>query len=211
MAVRQSLLEQKLETLVQAGLRPVAVDVEPNALLRCYARQFRRDEDKQMRAMFVDVGANQTAVVVAEGQHVLFTKYIEIGGRQMDEAVAQNLKMELPDAAALRRNNGDRRVELQDPEVARSIAESIRPVIDSLAGELAMCTRYQSVTFRGQPLARLVLGGGEASTQLVEALAERVNVKCELGDPFRAFEARVPTGRIGQWEVAAGLALRSAN
>jgi type IV pilus assembly protein PilM len=211
LAVHRPVLQKQLDVIVKAGLRPVAVDIEPAALLRCYVKQFRRDEDRQQRAMFVHVGASRTAVVIAQGADILFIKYIEVGGRQMDEAVTNNLKVDLADASALRRHNGDRRADQQDPEVARSIGESVRPVIDQLAGELSMCVRYHSVTFRGRPLARVVLGGGEASPTLAQALGERLDMKCELGDPLRTYQPTVPAGRTGQWDVATGLALRQAN
>ena len=77
-----------------------------------------------------------------------------------------------------------------------------------LASELAMCVRYHSVTFRGQPLARVVLGGGEATQSLADTLGKQLNLKCELSDPFRALPMQRDLGRRGLWDVAAGLALR---
>jgi type IV pilus assembly protein PilM len=71
-----------------------------------------------------------------------------------------------------------------------------------------MCVRYHSVTFRGQPLSRLVIGGGEAAPALAEELAARLDLKCELGDPLRNFELAIQTGRRGQWDLAVGMALR---
>jgi type IV pilus assembly protein PilM len=208
LACHRPVLEQLLQVVENAGLRPIAVDVEPAALLRCYVKQYRRDEDRQQRALFVHIGATNTVAVIAGGCDALFVKYIDAGGRQMDEAVARHLKMGLDDAAALRRHNGDRRADQQDPDVARSVMEATRPVIDRLASELSLCARYHSVTFRGTPLARVVLGGGEAAASLVEALSPRLDLKCELGDPLRAFETFVAGERKGQWAVAAGLALR---
>jgi type IV pilus assembly protein PilM len=208
LACHRPVLEQLLQTVEKAGLRPIAVDVEPAALLRCYVKQYRRDEDRQQRALFVHIGETNTVAVIAGGSDVLFVKYIDAGGRQMDEAVARHLKMSVEDAAALRRHNGDRRADQQDPEVARSVLEATRPVIDRLASELSLCVRYHSVTFRGTPLARIVLGGGEATQALVDALATRLDLKCELGDPLRTYESFVAGERKGQWAVAAGLALR---
>jgi type IV pilus assembly protein PilM len=189
-------------------LRPVAVDVEPVALVRCYARQYRREEDRQQRALFVHVGATNTAAVIARGDQALFVKYIDFGGRQLDEAVAQHLKMNLSEAASLRRQNGDRRADSQDSEVSRSVAEGVRPILDRLAQELSLCMRYYSVTFRGQPLARMVLSGGEANPTLADWLKPRLDLACELGEPLRSFEAQLAAGRKSQWDVAAGLALR---
>ncbi len=189
-------------------MRPVSVDTEPAALLRCYVKQFRRDADRTQRAMFVHFGGSCSVVVIARGEDALFVKYLDIGGRNMDEALARHLQMDIEQAASLRRNNGDRRLDQQDPEVARTVAEATRPVIEKLASELALCTRYHNVTFRGQPLSRVVIGGGESSAELVEMLAGRLETKCELGDPLRSFDTPGPGGRKGQWDIATGLALR---
>ena len=117
--------------------------------------------------------------------------------------------MRLSDAASLRRHNGDRRAEQRDPEIARGVDESIRPLMERLAGELSMCIRYYSVTFRGQPLSRLVLGGGESTDSLAEWLAARLDMNCEVGNPLRSFQTGPLPGRLGQWDVATGLALRT--
>jgi type IV pilus assembly protein PilM len=210
-AVQRNVLQQSLDVLEHARLRPVAVDVEPAALVRNYAAQYRRGGDRQARALVVHVGYSRTAAMIAEGDGLLFVKYIDFGGQHLDQAVARHLRMELHEAVSLRRHNGDRRAELQNPEVAHSVAEATRGVLERLASELSMCVRYHSVTFRGQPLARLVLGGGEATSQLLDTLAGRLELKCELSDPFRTLPTGPNLGRRGQWDVAAGLALRDLN
>jgi type IV pilus assembly protein PilM len=210
LACHRPVLEQTLATIEEAGLRPVAVEVEPMALLRGALKQYRRDDDKQQRTLLVEVGHSRTAVVIFEGEDLLFVKYLAIGGRQLDEAVARHLRMTQAEAVALRRNNGDRRADQQDPEIARSVAEATRSVLERLAAELSMCVRYHSVTFRGHPLVRLVLGGGEATPQLLETLANRLNLKCELSDPLRGFENSPSGAHKGQWDVASGLALLEA-
>ena len=209
LACHRPVLHGLLDAVLQAGLRPIAVDVEPIALLRSYVKQFRRDEDRTQRAIYVHVGLANTLVVIARGAEILFAKYIDVGGRHFDESVAAHLGMEPAAAAALRRHNGDRRADQQDPELARSVQEAVRGVVERLVQEVSLCVRYHSVTFRGQPLARLVLGGGEASPALMETLAARIDVKCELGDPLRLFDVNLPANRRGQWDVATGLALRS--
>jgi len=211
LACRRQMVERLLRIAEQTGLDPVAIDVEPMALLRCYARQFRRNEDQQSRMMFVNMGASTTKVVIAQGANPMFIKYLETGGRHLDEAVAKNLQMSLEDAAALRRHNGDRRADQRDPEVTRSLAQSIRPVLEKLVGELALCLRYYSVTFRGQPLSRVVLSGGEACEALTEYLGSQLGVPCEPGDPLRTCTGLPQSGRRGQWDIAAGLAMRAVS
>ena len=206
---RKTTLIDALSAIEETGLRIAAVDVEPAALLRCYAKQFRRDEDRQQRSLFVHLGAATAVALIAKGTDVLFIKYIDVGGRHLDDAVARALDMTRSEAATLRRHNGDRRADQQDPEITRSVAEATRPVVERLAGELALCTRYHSVTFRGQPLARVVISGGEATPALGELIGIRLDLKWELGDPLRTYEIAVQAGRKGQWDVATGLALRT--
>ena len=91
--------------------------------------------------MFTHVGHQRTGVVIAQGDEVLFVKYIELGGKQMDEAVSRHFEMPLQDATVLRRHNGDRRAQNQDQEIARSVAEALRPVFERLAAELSMSRR----------------------------------------------------------------------
>jgi type IV pilus assembly protein PilM len=208
LACHKPVIQRLLAIAEATGLRPLAIDPEPLALLRCYVRQFRRDDDQQQRRMFVNVGASSTSIIVARGGDPLLVKYVDLGGRQMDEAVAKGLKMTLLDAAALRRHNGDRRADQRDPEIARSIAESIRPVVERLVQEVSLSVRYHSVTFRGQPLAQIVFTGGESHTGLLEWFAGRSDLPCELGNPLRSYAKAPMSGRIGQWDVAAGLALR---
>jgi type IV pilus assembly protein PilM len=208
MACHRPILDRALEIVERAGLHPVAVDVEPAALLRAWGSQFRRDEDRHTRSLVVHVGHTATLVLIAQASELLFVKYLDLGGKQFDEAVARSLKMEVAEAIALRRNNGDRRSDRQDPEITRSIQEGMRPIVDRMANELALCVRYHSVTFRGQPLERLVLGGGEATPGLMEQLNKRLGLKCELSDPLRALAPGGARGRASQWDVAAGLAMR---
>ncbi|NQT38748.1 MAG: pilus assembly protein PilM [Planctomycetes bacterium] len=211
LACRRRAIERLLSIARETGLIPLALDVEPAALLRCYARQFRRDEDQRQRIALINLGASATSVTIAEGAEARFVKYVDFSGRQLDRAVAERLRMPSPEAASLRRHNGDRRADQRDPEITRSIVEAVRPLADRLAHELSMCIRYFSVTFRGDPVAKLVFGGGEASPSMIELLANRLDMPCELGNPMRSFDNQTLPGQAGQWDVAAGLALRNFN
>lgn len=208
LACHRPVLDGLLQIVDEAGLRALAVDVEPLAMLRAYSRLFRRDTDQKLNLMFVHIGESSSVVVIARGKGAVFVKYVNVCGRNFDQAVAKHLKMDIQGAAALRRRATDRRAENRDPEVLATLHDALRPVMDQLAKEISLCARYHTVTFRGMQLDRLVLGGGEASPALVEELATRLNMKCELGDPLRDYGDATATGRHAQWDVALGLALR---
>ena len=210
MACHRPAIARTLEIANRLGLTPSAIDTEPSALLRCYSRQFRRADDHTRRLLLVNIGASNTVVLITEGQTPMFVKYLDIGGRQLDEAVARHLRMSLSEAAALRRHNGDRRADQRDEEITRGVSESVRPVLERLVNELGMCVRYHSVTFRGQALAKAIVGGGEACETVQEWISERLDLPCEVGEPLRDVETPRLVGRGSQWDIAAGLALRHA-
>ena len=158
--------------------------------------------------MLVNIGASETLVVIARGESPLFVKYLDLGGGLMDEAVARGLDMDLPAATMLRLHNGDRRRDQQDPEMIATIQQALRPVYDRICSELSLCVRYYGVTFRQQPLSRVIISGGEASEELVEWLGHRLGLPCQLGDPFRGLKDSGETRRRSQWSIATGLALR---
>ena len=210
LASRRPSLERLLAVAERAGLRPTAIDVEPAAMLRCYARQLRREDDQERRLMFVNMGASNTMAVIARGTDTMFIKYIDVGGRHFDEAVARHLKLSLGDAAALCRHNADRPAADRDPEIARGISDAVRPALERLSQQLSLCLRYYSVTFRGQPPEKAILGGGEATELMAEWLSARLELPFEMGNPLRPFGENHAGGPVSQWDIAAGLALRES-
>ncbi|NIL99025.1 MAG: type IV pilus assembly protein PilM [Planctomycetales bacterium] len=211
MACHRDQLKAFLQPIVDVGLRPIAVDVEPVALVRSYASQFRRSHDQNCCSMLVNIGAGESLVVIAQGEAPLFVKYLDVGGRQMDEAVSRCLGMDPAAAGMLRMHNGDRRRDQQDPEMITAIQQALRPVCDRICSELSLCVRYYGVTFRQQGLSRVIISGGEASEELVDWLGRRLGLPCQLGDPFRGLNDRGETRRRSQWSIATGLALRGEN
>jgi type IV pilus assembly protein PilM len=211
LAAQKTDINSVLETVEAAGLRPLALDVEPAALARSYASQFRRDEDLDQRSLLVQIGYARTIVVIAQHDHLMFVKYVDVGGKDFDQAVANQLGITLLDAATLRRQSADRRAEQQDPEINRIVTEAMRTPLKKLIDELAMCVRYYSVTFRGQPLARTILSGGEAAAPLATELENRLGIATRVSDPLRAFPTDVDGGRRGQWDIALGLSLREVD
>ena len=90
---------------------------------------------------------------------------------------------------------------------SRSVSEATRPVIDRLARELSLCIRYHSVTFRGQRLYRLVVGGGEACDVLVASLDQRLETFARQLEN----EAQFTRAMIGKLQVPSYAELHTAN
>lgn len=210
MACPQAVIQQQLRVLELAQLTPVAIDVEPLAVLRA----FRHGKgDTTERVAYLHLGDNVTTIVIADGDVVLFVKYVGSGGRDMDQAVAKHLELDQPEAHRLRATVNNATALDSHSEVHRSVIEAIRPQLESLASEVELCFRYFMVTFRGQAIAKLVVTGCEASTWLAEYLGQSLSCRVEIGNPFESLkcppEGFAATDRPGRWAAALGLSLRT--
>lgn len=213
-------VEQLVFALVEAGLRPEAVEPGFIACARSFSRTLRRAVDQAVTRVVINIGERTTGVMVTRGQTVAFYKPLEIGGDTMTRAAAERLGLEVDAVRDLRKQRAAaaaRGEEPRDARVDRALFESVRPLMDELAREVSMCLRYYGVTFRGsRPDACLVVGGEAEEPQLVQLLADELHVPTSVGRPLEGIEISNGAALGGdsssaraEWAVSAGLALRS--
>jgi len=221
-AAPRAEVDARVQLACEAGLDVVSLDAEPCAVFRAFERFLRRRDDETTVSVFVDIGA-ETTVAIARGRNVVFVKMIPIGGLVFNRAVAECLELSVAEAEALRRRLGrrspkERASDTPDEEtdrVCRAVADAIRPHLEDLANEIALCLRYYSVTFRGQYPESVTFTGGEAtSADIPTGLAERLGVAVQIGDLFRAVKMDHPVpaldrrGVLCEWTTAFGLSLK---
>lgn len=217
-AARNQDVDGFLERFHGSGLVVESLDVNPIALFRGVERFIRRREDEQEVHVLLDVGLSATHVVIGKGRDISFIKTIEIGGGQFHEAVSTRLEIPLDEAVTLRRRLAESSEaaaggQEHDP-VRQAVFDATRGVMEQLAREVALCLRYQSVTFRGQRPQRLRLLGGEAfDKNLQQVLSSVLTIPVEAGRPLFSVDlSRVKAsdrvGGLAEWGVALGLALR---
>lgn len=226
MAATADSVEAHMQTLLEAGLDPLAIETTPAALGRVASRTNRREIDQQSVRAFIDVGKSQTNVMITRGNRVAFYKPIEVGGAQLNATVAKQLDLSLEDATAIRRKlaatdgdaGGDDQVlfgSTRRESVRRAVFECTRPILSELAKEVGLCLRYYSVTFRGARPEAIELVGGEASDPLLATVVgEQLSCEARVLEPLAGVDLSDPSigverrGKQSDWAVATGLALR---
>ncbi len=225
MAASDQALREHVQILTGAGLKPMAIEPIPVALARCFGRFVRRDSDRQQVRVILDIGGETSKVLILRGRSVAFYKPIDIGGRNLDQAVADRLDLSLAEAADLRRTMGGDRDQADEAEqplfgddrqdsVARAVFEATRPVINELAGEVGLCLRYYSVTFRGSRPNRIEIVGGEHQPHLAQSIAEHLQLEVVGAQPLDGIDVSGEQVTIERretqvlWATAVGLGLR---
>jgi len=228
LGVERAVIQDYVRLLQGVGLRPAAIDAAPCALFRSFERFLRRGEDRNEANVFIDLGYSGTQVAVSRGSELIFVKSIPIGGRRFDELVAESLSLSPNEAVELRRQLRSRHVASAiglaaddhtgvpvDENIRRSVLDTLRPALEQLSKEIALCVRYCAVTFRGPRADAVTVVGGEAAdADILQVLSDQVNIPFHTGKPMRhvTFETEVRGAdrRNGQpeWATALGLALK---
>ncbi|MFW6059172.1 MAG: pilus assembly protein PilM [Phycisphaeraceae bacterium] len=225
MAAPIAFTEAHVQTLVDCGFHPVALDVTPAVLARCLDMETDRHDLAAPARVIVDIGYSASKVLIVRHGRVLFFKLIDVGGQKLDQMVADQLNMSPSEAAAARRQHGAPPTDAVDgasasgaqrsEEVQRVVYEAVRPAIAELAREVSLCLRYYSVTFRGERPESVWLVGGEAHHAALRALlADDVDVTVTPLDPLASVEVGalepVLSGAGGRcaWAAAVGTARR---
>ncbi len=108
-AVRADLVDAYLAAIHQAGLSPIAVEVEPLAAARALfaARGFGMSDGQTGRvSVLVNIGYEGTEISFVEGGNLIFTRLIPFGGRHLTEDIRDHLGMDMQEAERAKIEHG---------------------------------------------------------------------------------------------------------
>lgn len=219
-SVRKTATDELVEQWHDAGFRPVAFDLDLTALYRGIDRFIRRRDDEAEVNVLIEIGHRRTLVLIGRGRELNFCKSIEVGGAMLTNAVARKLGISFADALTLRQRlseTSEQAATIGNDPVRQAVIDTIRPIVEDLGREAALCLRYFSVNFRGQRPSRIRLVGSESNDRTVTSLlAKALPVPVEAGRTIAnadlsTMKSADRTDGLGDWSLAFGLALKFAS
>jgi len=218
-AARREIVDKHVQALEAAGLQPFVLDVESFAVMRALDAQAHTNGGAEA-AVFVDLGAETTDIVITEGGAMRLTRNVNIGGDSLTKAVAARMDMEFKSAEQLKEDKGAVLLEgepLPDDKTVLTLHDVMLPILGDLATEIRRSLDYFQTRWRESRVGRVVLSGGTARLKNLDRfLSLELGVETIVGDPFAACEAseRVLGGdrkqRAPALATAVGLAMRGA-
>lgn len=213
-AAHRSTLDGLLAAVAAGGVRAVAVNLIPFALVRALYRPAEPvaaegapevgdgaipppPQPVQAEAI-VSVGAALTTVVVHEAGRPKFVRTVQAGGDMLTAAIADELGIEPDEAEAAKRDHADTRA-------TRIVELRLAGILGEIQSGLAYWIAQSE-----RPLQRIVLtGGGARAGDIAGRLALLVGAPVEWGvvQGLEAPEAAAGPGAWADHTVAAGLAL----
>lgn len=110
-AAKKDAVNDKIQLVQKAGLRPWVVDIDSFALINAFNL---KNEDSDKTIALLNIGSEATSVNIICGNLFKFTRNIPVGGKRVTEVIAENFKIDLTQAEELKKNPGDRKQELNE-------------------------------------------------------------------------------------------------
>jgi len=162
-----------------AGIRTTAVDLEQFALLRAYQNAYHPSEEECVTIL--NVGSDNTNLVIAKGGIPSFNRDLAMGGGRFIEAIQRSLGLEYSTAESVLKGHL--------PEGVSEV--DVRNAVSSVVEELSTSVRRSFISFQASGESSridkmLVSGGCSLMAGLAETLSEHHGLPVEtfrvLGD-----------------------------
>jgi type IV pilus assembly protein PilM len=215
LAARRDRVDQYLELLADTGLKCVAVDITPLAILNLLEINGLIDNDSTPKKhLLVEIGAETIELSLIKSAQLVMTRSLprsELGflsppesADSQSENPAEAPNFNPPDQDPSEQDAKDQNPPDQDPgDQAAELVQGIAREIDCWQKSLAYNTE--------QPLAEhiFVLSGGERGEVICHQLEEQTHIKASIPDNWPIIKSRIDNGpQIIELGASLGLALR---
>ncbi|MFT3879526.1 MAG: type IV pilus assembly protein PilM [Gemmatales bacterium] len=220
-AMKRDMVSRYLQSFRDVMIEVHHVQMSPLALVNYVAfdhlgkRAYGTDEpaaegDSQEAGCMVgvDVGVDNSNLIVTDGQKVIWQRPIPIGGNHFTRALTKEMKLTFAKAEHLKRNA----TKAEDP---KKIFQAMKPVFSDFVGELQRSLGFFTNTHRGANITRMVgLGNAFRLPGLQKFVSQSLGMELEKVEDFTRLtgddvkKAPVFADNILSFAVAYGLALQ---
>ncbi len=205
-SVSNEFVETRLDMLEAAGLNVIAFEPDSMALMRSVV-----PADAVAPQLVLDMGSNDTDLVVAMGGAPHLSRVIPVGANTLVRAAVQNLNIQ-PDQA----HQFIFKFGVSKDKLEGQIYNAIINTVETLMNEIDKSIKFYGERYPNTKLDRIVVSGAIAVLpNLPLYIANRFGMNVEIGNAWR--NINIPAERQNEllsvsniFAVAAGLAEREA-
>ncbi len=200
-------IKDHAEILKNSGFKPGIFDTDSIAL--CNLLQFSYDLPDTGANVILDIGHSSTSLVVFGKNTSYFSREIEIAGNKITKSLVRNNKIRYSEAEQQKHDNGIKVFDLNEKDTEQTISVEKRTILNDLVDEIRKTLRFymknNSQTFFNQ---FYLSGGCSKMSGLDGFIADSLNVKVEILNPFDKIASEGTLDNPGVFAIAIGLALR---
>jgi type IV pilus assembly protein PilM len=194
-AVPKKIVDPYLFYLKEAGLKPIAFEIESQAISRALVK----NELSTSPLLLIDLGATRTSFIGFSGHSLRTTSSISVSSQNFTEAISNNLKVDLAEAEKMKRKHGlEEKIKLKPNSSTNLISErgeifeSLIPSLADLAQQIKKYLDYykthnfyDDLPDGKKSVTKILLSGGGANLKgLVNFLSLELKIPVELANPW---------------------------
>lgn len=183
-AVKKDKLTEYTSLVIEAGLRPVIVDIDAFALENMYSINYDVREDETVS--LINIGASLTNINILKGGMFAFTRDVSIGGNRYTETIQKELAISYEDAERAKKGEV---IEGIDAIATDSVDSAIENISSEIASEITRSFGYFKTASGNERIDKIMLSGGSSKIKNINTLLqERLEIPVEIINPFRKIE-----------------------
>ena len=206
-AAPHDVINALVAVVKDAGLRPVAIELEPLALCRIL--------ELPAEAMVIDIGGKFSQVSIFRDGQLSVTRTIPIGGQSFTDTIMRNLGVDSKEAEYMKQHQPDL---LQLPygmSEQTDLHRELELAVRDLTREVRRTAEYYQMKNRGAVIDTVILtGGGMKLDNLMEHFAAQIDLPVTVHQQpvdfsvAAGFDRKYIEDLFPQLAVAIGLAIR---
>ncbi len=180
-ATPKKIVNPYLETLRQAGLRPLALEIECLSTVRALIKKNVELDP----LLIINIGEDKTSFIIFFRGSIRFTSTIPISSQLLTMAISKNLKIGLDEAELLKSKEG--------LIGEKSVFDAMIPCLTDLTEQIKNCLGYyhsHNIKEKGankgfKKLEKILICGSGANLKgLVNFLSSNLKIEVEIGNPW---------------------------
>jgi type IV pilus assembly protein PilM len=212
-AAPRKLVDSYVEVLKQAGLKPIAMEIESAAIVRTLVNKNKNKYDSAV--LIIDFGETRTNFIIFKPPLIRFSRSISFSGAFLTNKISKELKIKYSEAEKLKRKWG-----MDEEKGGGALAKCIEPALVDLSEKIQKSLNYYSEhfskNFPENEVKKIILCGGGANLKGLDSwLASKIKKEVEKNDPWSNVSSlflnkKLSFPKDSCYATAIGLALRGA-
>jgi len=200
-AVRQDLVDEYVELINMAGLKPVIIDVDTFALQNVY--EVLPDVNHERITLLLDVGASKTSVNILQDKNSILMRDMTNGCYQLVSVVSERLEIDREKALQIIMG------EVDYPESGQTLNDLYDMVVDNWCSDICEVVHTFESGSGNDSIETIILsGGGGFIDLLADKLNKELNVAVSKINPFAGLVTdSKDLGELDAYQLLAPIAL----
>ncbi len=210
-AAPRKLVDSYVKVLKQAGLKPIAMEIESAAIVRALVNENKNKYGSAV--LIIDFGETRTNFIIFKSPLIRFSRSISFSGAFLTDKISRELKIKYSEAEKLKRKWGIDK-EKGDGSLVKCIEPALVDLSEKIQKSLDYYSEHFSKNFPENEVKKIILCGGGANLKGLDSwLASKIKKEVEKNNPWSNVSSlflnkKISFPKDSCYATAIGLALR---